>query len=74
MNDFYHGINNKLPPDKKRHDAALDAGCWQCPNCELGWQVYMINNDMHLCSVCGYTGGYTTRQKTARSDTQGDVK
>jgi hypothetical protein len=70
----YQTLAKRIPPDKNRHDAALEIGCIQCPNCELGWMVYLIANDWHLCSVCGYKGGFTDRQKTVRSDTQGDTK
>jgi hypothetical protein len=31
--------------------------------------VYLIANDWHLCSVCGYKGGFTNVQKAVRSDT-----
>jgi hypothetical protein len=30
---------------------------WACPQCFVGWQQYMINQDLNICSHCGYKGG-----------------
>ena len=42
---------------RERQARALERGAWACPRCEFGFEVYMINNDMHVCAVCHYKGG-----------------
>lgn len=45
---------------KQMQDLALSRGMWACPQCEYGWQQYLIGSDMHVCGVCGYKGGPVT--------------
>lgn len=44
---------------QRRKNALQGRGVWACPACQYGWEVYMIQSDMHICSnpQCRYQGG-----------------
>lgn len=39
---------------KARRAAAKPEGATQCPQCEPGWLVYVIQVDENQCAKCGY--------------------
>ena len=39
------------------HARAMEMQLWQCPNCSLGWQQYLVAEDRSVCPNCGYAGG-----------------
>ena len=45
------------------HQAAMEKGQWQCPQCDEGWMQYLIQEDKTCCAKCGYTGGTVVRDE-----------
>jgi hypothetical protein len=39
------------------HARAMEQKLWQCPQCDDGWQQYLVAEDRYACPSCGYAGG-----------------
>ena len=39
------------------HTRAMEQQLWQCPQCENGWQQYLVAEDVSECPNCKYRGG-----------------